>query len=31
MEITRLEGMAKKPRIFERGKNIAAARYTTSS
>src|SRR5262249_14099288 len=24
MEITRLEGMAKKPRILERGKNIAA-------
>src|SRR5262249_50078226 len=24
MEIARLEGMAKKPRIFERGKNIAA-------
>src|SRR5689334_18605928 len=24
MEITRFEGLAKKPRIFERGKNIAA-------
>jgi hypothetical protein len=31
MEITRLEGMAKKPRTLERGKNIAATRYTTSS